>query len=82
MQGTAGRRRLPDASASQDLAINDLQIRAAWESESEVILELNMKGLRFSDNRNVSYPCVDVYRFRGDKVRDWMVYAIEPTYVA
>ena len=53
---------------SQDLAINDLQIRAAWESESEVILELNMKGLRFSDNRNVSYPCVDVYRFRGDKV--------------
>lgn len=65
-----------------DLAINDLQIRAAWETENEVILELNMKGLRIRDNRNVAYPCVDVYRFEGDKIRDWRVYAIEPTYVA
>ena len=65
-----------------DLAINDLQIRAAWETENEVILELNMKGLRIRDNKNVAYPCVDVYRFEGDKIRDWRVYAIEPTYVA
>ena len=64
------------------LAINDLQIRAAWETETEVILELNMKGLRIRDNRNVAYPCLDVYRFEGDKIRDWRVYAIEPTFVA
>ena len=67
---------------ANNLAINDLQIRAAWETENEVILELNMKGLRIRDNRNVSYPCVDVYRFEGDKIRDWRVYAIEPTFVA
>jgi hypothetical protein len=67
---------------SRELAINDLKIKAAWESETEVILELNMQGLRISDNRTVAYPCVDVYRFRGDKVADWMVYAIEPTFVA
>ncbi|HXV41759.1 MAG TPA: nuclear transport factor 2 family protein [Anaerolineae bacterium] len=66
---------------STELAINDLQIRAAWETENEVILELNMKGLRMHDNRNVSYPCVDVYRFEGDKIRDWRVYPIEPTYI-
>ena len=67
---------------ANNLAINDLQIRAAWESENEVILELNMKGVRIRDNRNVAYPCVDVYRFEGDKIRDWRVYAIEPTFVA
>jgi ketosteroid isomerase-like protein len=67
---------------ANDLAISDLQIREAWETENEVILELNMKGLRMRDNRNVSYPCVDVYRFEGDKIRDWRVYAIEPTFVA
>jgi limonene-1,2-epoxide hydrolase len=66
---------------STELAINDLQIRAAWETENEVILELNMKGLRIRDNKNVAYPCVDVYRFDGDKIRDWRVYSIEPTYV-
>ena len=66
---------------STGLAINDLKIRAAWETEDTVVLELNMAGLRFQDNKNVSYPCVDVYRFDGDKIRDWRVYAIEPTFV-
>ncbi len=69
-------------SLANDLAINDLQIRSDFETENEVILELKMQGLRWRDNRHVSYPCVDVYRFDGDKIRDWRVYAIEPTYVA
>jgi hypothetical protein len=64
-----------------ELAINDLKIRSAWESGNTVILELNMAGLRIPDNKPVSYPCVDVYRFEGDKIRDWRVYAIEPTFI-
>jgi limonene-1,2-epoxide hydrolase len=67
---------------ANDLAINDLRIKEAWETENEVVLELNMAGLRVRDNKYVSYPCVDVYRFEGDKIRDWRVYAIEPTFVA
>ncbi len=67
---------------STKLAINDLQTRAAWETEDAVILELNMKGLRMRDNKSVAYPCIDVYRFRDGKINDWRVYAIEPTYVA
>jgi limonene-1,2-epoxide hydrolase len=66
---------------STELAINDLKIRAAWETEDTVVLELNMKGLRHIDKKNVAYPCVDVYRFDGDKIRDWRVYSIEPTFV-
>ena len=64
-----------------ELAINDLQIREAWETEDTVVLELNMAGLRHRDNKNVAYPCVDVYHFDGDKIKDWRVYSIEPTYV-
>jgi len=64
-----------------ELAINELKIRAAWETQDTVVLELNMRGLRHSDNETVSYPCVDVYRFEGDKIRDWRVYAVEPTFV-
>jgi limonene-1,2-epoxide hydrolase len=66
---------------ASELTINNLEIRAAWETEDSVVLELNMTGLRHLDNKNVSYPCVDVYRFEGDKIRDWRVYSIEPTYV-
>jgi ketosteroid isomerase-like protein len=67
---------------STQLAIQDMQTRAAWETPDAVILELNMKGLRMRDDKNVAYPCIDVYRFNGDKIQDWKVYAIEPTYVA
>jgi hypothetical protein len=67
---------------STQLAINDLQVRTAWETPDAAILELNMKGLRMLDDQNVAYPCIDVYRFNGDKIQDWKVYAIEPTFVA
>jgi len=55
------------------LAFSDLQFRNAWETEDTVLLELNMKGLRMKDNKNVVYPCVDLYRFENGKIRDWRV---------
>jgi len=63
------------------LAFSDLQFRNAWETEDTVLLELNMKGLRMKDNKNVVYPCVDLYRFENGKIQDWRVYAVEPTFV-
>ena len=39
-----------------------------------------MGGTR-DDGRPVEYPCVDIYRFEGDKFIDWRVYAIEPMFV-
>jgi ketosteroid isomerase-like protein len=67
---------------STELAVSDLQFRNAWETEEAVLLELNMAGLRMKDNRNVAYPCVDLYRFENGKIREWRVYAIEPTFIA
>jgi len=64
-----------------ELAIDDLQVRNAYETGNVVILELKMAGLRIRDNKRVTFPCIDVYRFDGDKIRDWRVYAIEPTFV-
>ncbi|MBW1895885.1 MAG: nuclear transport factor 2 family protein [Deltaproteobacteria bacterium] len=63
------------------LTVNDLQVRAGWETEDTVVLEMNMQGLRHRDHRNVAFPCLDVYHFDGDKINDWRVYAIEPTNV-
>jgi|ERR1051326_5440695 ketosteroid isomerase-like protein len=66
---------------SSRLALNDLQVRSAWETEDAALLEFDMKGLRMSDNKNVTFPCLDIYRFEGGKIRDWRVYAIEPTHI-
>jgi hypothetical protein len=63
------------------LAINDLKIRGAWETDDAVIMEFDMKALRVKDNKNVTFPCLDVYRFGGEKITDWRVFAIEPTHI-
>jgi len=63
------------------LALNDLQVRSAWETPDAAIVEFSMGGLRMRDNRNVSFPCLDIYRFHNGKIRDWRVYAIEPTHI-
>src|SRR5438067_2298312 len=46
---------------SSRLALQDLQIRSAWETDEAVLMEFDMKGLRMSDNKNVSFPCLDIY---------------------
>ncbi len=66
---------------SSRLALNDLQVRSAWETDGAVLMEFDMKGLRIRDNKNVIFPCLDIYRFGGGKIRDWRVYAIEPTHI-
>lgn len=66
---------------STGLAINDLQIKSAWETGDVVILEANMAGLRLRDKQEVAYPCLDICRFSSGKISDWRVYAIEPTFV-
>ncbi|HEY6344382.1 MAG TPA: nuclear transport factor 2 family protein [Bryobacteraceae bacterium] len=66
---------------STRLAINDVKIRSAWETDDAAILEFNMGALRILDNKQVAFPCLDIYRFRGDKIHDWRVYAIEPTHI-
>ena len=66
---------------STRLAISDLKTRGAWETEDTVILEFDATALRMRDNKNVVFPCLDVYRFGDGYIRDWRVYAIEPTHV-
>lgn len=66
---------------SSSLAINDMKIIGAWELGDTVIVEFNIGGHRFDINRQIRYPCIDIYRFRGNKIRDWRVFAIDPTFV-
>ena len=66
---------------STGLAIKDLQTKSGWETDDAVILEADMAGLRLRDEQEVTYPCLDIYRFSSGKISDWRVYAIEPTFV-
>jgi len=64
------------------LTITDIQPRGAWEASDAVIIEFDIKALRVKDQKNVVFPCLDIYRFENGKINDWRVFAIEPTHVA
>jgi len=67
---------------SKELAINNLEFLLAYEDESTVVTELRVSALRVADNKPVVFPTVDIYRYEKDgKIKDWRVYAIEPTHV-
>ncbi len=67
---------------SHGFTLTRLDVRGAWETSHAAIAEYNMQGLRHDLGKTVEYPCVDIYRFDGEKCGDWHVYPIEPTFVA
>ena len=50
------------------------EFRGTWELEDVVIIEMNAKYIRRSDGKPVSFPCTDILRFEGNKIREWRVY--------
>lgn len=40
-----------------------------------VIIEVTSRFLRLADGAALRVPCTDIWRFRGDRVADWRVYA-------
>ena len=48
--------------------------RGMWELGNTIILEMDANYVHKPDKRFVQVPCVDIYRFDGDKIYEWRVY--------
>jgi SnoaL-like domain len=54
-----------------------------WETDPKtLVLEMNVQATRPSDGSSLEYPCVETYRFEGDKIREWRIYPIVGTLLA
>jgi ketosteroid isomerase-like protein len=54
-----------------------------WETDPKtLVVEMNVQATRPSDGSSVEYPCVETYRFEGDKIREWRIYPIVGTLLA
>jgi len=67
---------------SLGFTITRMDVRGAWETDAVAVAEYTMQGLRHDSGNTVEYPCVDIYRFEGEKISDWRVNPMEPTFVA
>ncbi|OUL37457.1 carboxymuconolactone decarboxylase, partial [Nostoc sp. T09] len=48
--------------------------RGMWEIGNTIILEMDANYIQKLDKKFVQVPCVDIYRFDGDKIYEWRVY--------
>ncbi|ARV57823.1 carboxymuconolactone decarboxylase [Nostocales cyanobacterium HT-58-2] len=58
----------------QTLKLTTHNTRGIWEIGNTVILEMDANYIHKQDKRFVQVPCVDIYRFDGDKIYEWRVY--------
>jgi ketosteroid isomerase-like protein len=53
---------------------------AVWEPDpNTLIVEMTVQATRVADGKSVEYPCVETYRFEGNKIKEWRVYPLEAT---
>ncbi|VEP13022.1 Ethyl tert-butyl ether degradation EthD [Hyella patelloides LEGE 07179] len=51
------------------------QVRGAWQVGNDtVIIEMDAHYRRINDGQEITVPCTDVYRFKGNLIKEWRVY--------
>jgi hypothetical protein len=67
---------------SRELRTTNATFTGVWEPDNSLVLEMNVQATRLSDGRAIEYPCVETYRFEGEKISEWRIYPITPTLLA
>lgn len=58
------------------LELTGANVRGAWEIEDVAVVEMDVQGVVARDSKTIQYPAVDVFRFRGAKIREWRIYPV------
>jgi ketosteroid isomerase-like protein len=68
---------------TREIRPSNAAFTAMWEpDETTLVVEMNVQATRAGDGKAVTYPCVETYRFVGDKINEWRIYPIEATLLA
>jgi hypothetical protein len=65
---------------TNELRPSGANFTAVWEpDEKTLVVEMIVQATRVAAGKAVDYPCVETYRFEGNKIKEWRVYPIEAT---
>jgi len=54
-----------------------------WDTpDNALVVEMIVQATRLRDNRSVNYPCVETYRFEGERISEWRIYPVEAALLA
>jgi limonene-1,2-epoxide hydrolase len=61
--------------------INKMSPRGIWEVDNVVIYDYDMELTYISTNKTVTFPCVDIFEFSGNRISQWRVYPLHPSFI-
>jgi hypothetical protein len=65
---------------TDELRPSGANFTAVWEpDQTTLVVEMVVQATRVAGGKAIDYPCVETYRFEGNKVKEWRVYPIEAT---
>jgi hypothetical protein len=67
---------------SRELRPTNATYTGIWEPDNVLVVEMQVQAMRLSDARAVTYPCVETYRFEGQKISEWRIYPLTPALLA
>jgi ketosteroid isomerase-like protein len=68
---------------TNELRATGATFTGTWDlNDNVLVVEMNVQATRVRDGRAVNYPCVETYRFEGQKISEWRIYPVEPTLLA
>jgi ketosteroid isomerase-like protein len=68
---------------TRELRPTNASFTAVWEpDETSLVVEMTVQATRVADGKAVEYPCVETYRFAGDKINEWRIYPVEAALLA
>jgi limonene-1,2-epoxide hydrolase len=59
-----------------------MMVRATWEVDDVVIYDYDMGITYTTNNKSFEFPCVDIFQFTADKISEWRVYPLHPSFIA
>lgn len=62
---------------TRELRPTNAKFTGVWETDpGTLVVEMIVQAIIPSNGKSVEYPCVETYRFEGDKIKDWRVYPL------
>ena len=61
---------------TNDLTPVGANFTGVWEPDNVLVVEMVVQAIDPKTGRKIEYPCVETYRFEGQKISEWRIYPL------
>jgi hypothetical protein len=61
---------------SNELTPVGANFTGVWEPDNVLVVEMDVQAINPKTGQKIVYPCVETYRFEGQKISEWRIYPL------